>query len=77
VVQIDGEHDVFGDGSVICLPTYGHTPGHQSLKCRHAGGEVVLVQASVRGKRGWNVSRSEVNLPESDGLHAVMSCCTS
>ncbi len=34
VQQIDGEHDVFGDGSVVCVPTYGHTPGHQSLKLR-------------------------------------------
>ena len=39
---IDGEHDVFGDGSVVCLPTYGHTPGHQSLRLRLAGGDVVL-----------------------------------
>ena len=23
---VDGEHDVFGDGSVVCLPTHGHTP---------------------------------------------------
>jgi N-acyl homoserine lactone hydrolase len=28
---IDGAHDVFGDGSVVCVPTPGHTPGHQSL----------------------------------------------
>ncbi|HEY1258805.1 MAG TPA: N-acyl homoserine lactonase family protein [Stellaceae bacterium] len=41
-VLIDGEHDVFGDGSVVCLPTYGHTPGHQSLKLRLASGEIVL-----------------------------------
>ena len=39
---VDGEHDVFGDGSVVCLPTHGHTPGHQSLRVRHDGGEVVL-----------------------------------
>lgn len=39
---IDGEHDVFGDGSVRCLPTYGHTPGHQSLRVTLASGEVVL-----------------------------------
>ena len=39
---LDGEYDVFGDGSVICLPTDGHTPGHQSLRVRLAGGEVVL-----------------------------------
>jgi N-acyl homoserine lactone hydrolase len=40
--QVDGEHDVFGDGSVVCLPTHGHTPGHQSLRLRLDGGEVVL-----------------------------------
>jgi N-acyl homoserine lactone hydrolase len=39
---IDGEHDVFGDGSVLCLPTHGHTSGHQSLRVRTGGGDVVL-----------------------------------
>jgi N-acyl homoserine lactone hydrolase len=42
IIQIDGEHDLFGDGSVVCLPTHGHTPGHQSLKVRLASGDVVL-----------------------------------
>lgn len=28
---IDGDYDVFGDGSVVILATPGHTPGHQSL----------------------------------------------
>ncbi len=46
VRQVDGEHDLFGDGRIVCLPTYGHTPGHQSLKLRldadQGGGEVVL-----------------------------------
>ena len=41
--QVEGEHDVFGDGAVVCLPTYGHTPGHQSLRVRtELGGEFVL-----------------------------------
>jgi glyoxylase-like metal-dependent hydrolase (beta-lactamase superfamily II) len=40
--QIDGEYDVFGDKSVLCFPTHGHTPGHQSLLVRADGGEVVL-----------------------------------
>jgi N-acyl homoserine lactone hydrolase len=31
---LDGEHDVFGDGTVVLIPTYGHTPGHQSLLVR-------------------------------------------
>lgn len=43
VQLVDGELDVFGDGSVVCFPTYGHTPGHQSLRVRtDAGGEFVL-----------------------------------
>jgi glyoxylase-like metal-dependent hydrolase (beta-lactamase superfamily II) len=39
---IEGEHDVFGDGTVVCLPTHGHTPGHQSLRVRLDSGGIVL-----------------------------------
>ena len=39
---IDGEHDLFGDGSVVCIPTEGHTPGHQSLRVRLEDGDVLL-----------------------------------
>jgi N-acyl homoserine lactone hydrolase len=39
---VDGEHDVFGDGSVVCLPTHGHTPGHQSLRLRMPGRDIIL-----------------------------------
>ena len=46
VKLIDGEHDVFGDGAITCLPTYGHTPGHQSLKLRLDGGDIVLAADS-------------------------------
>jgi glyoxylase-like metal-dependent hydrolase (beta-lactamase superfamily II) len=28
---LTGEHDVFGDGRVLIIPTPGHTAGHQSL----------------------------------------------
>jgi len=31
-VMIDGDYDVFGDGSVRILRTPGHTPGHQILE---------------------------------------------
>jgi N-acyl homoserine lactone hydrolase len=36
---IDGDYDVFGDGSVRILKTPGHTPGHQALllKLKKAG----------------------------------------
>jgi len=30
---IDGEYDVFDDGSVVCLETQGHTPRHQCCAC--------------------------------------------
>jgi glyoxylase-like metal-dependent hydrolase (beta-lactamase superfamily II) len=30
-IPLQGDHDVFGDGSVIILSTPGHSPGHQSL----------------------------------------------
>jgi glyoxylase-like metal-dependent hydrolase (beta-lactamase superfamily II) len=42
VKAIEGEHDLFGDGRLVCLPTHGHTPGHQSLKVRLDSGDVVL-----------------------------------
>ncbi len=42
VVLADGEYDLFGDGSVVCVPTWGHTPGHQSLRVRLASGDVIL-----------------------------------
>jgi N-acyl homoserine lactone hydrolase len=42
VLAVDGEHDLCGDGRVVCLPTHGHTPGHQSLRLRLDSGDVVL-----------------------------------
>jgi|TARA_B100001105_G_scaffold206922_1_gene171037 glyoxylase-like metal-dependent hydrolase (beta-lactamase superfamily II) len=42
VLQIDGQHDIFGDGSVLCVPTPGHTSGHQSLRVNLTSGPVVL-----------------------------------
>jgi len=31
VKKLEGDHDVFGDGTVIIKRTLGHTPGHQAL----------------------------------------------
>lgn len=42
VFLVEGEHDLFGDGRVVCLPTHGHTPGHQSLRVRLDTGDVIL-----------------------------------
>lgn len=42
--MVDGERDLFGDGSVVLLPTPGHTAGHQSLLVR-AGADRQFVLA--------------------------------
>ncbi len=42
VQLLDGAHDVFGDGRVQCIPTPGHTAGHQSLRIELDSGPVVL-----------------------------------
>ena len=59
VLALDGEHDLFGDGSVVCFPTYGHTPGHQSLRVRLASGDVVLTGDACYLKR----TLDEMRLP--------------
>jgi glyoxylase-like metal-dependent hydrolase (beta-lactamase superfamily II) len=42
VVTIDGAHDLFGDGVITCVPTPGHTCGHQSLRVVTDDGPVIL-----------------------------------
>jgi len=42
-MELNGDHDVFGDGTVVLKSTPGHTPGHQSLFLKLAKtGPVVL-----------------------------------
>jgi glyoxylase-like metal-dependent hydrolase (beta-lactamase superfamily II) len=43
VILVDGDHDLFGDGSVELLLTPGHTPGHQSIRV----GEGLVLGADV------------------------------
>ena len=42
-IDLSGDHDVFGDGTVVLKSTPGHTPGHQSLfvKLARTGGVVL------------------------------------
>jgi N-acyl homoserine lactone hydrolase len=55
VTKLEGDRDVFGDGSVTILSTPGHTPGHQSLlvKLAHTGA-LVLSGDAVHFKSNWD-----------------------
>ena len=41
-LEISGDHDLFGDGTVTCLLTDGHTAGHQSVRVRAESGTFVI-----------------------------------
>lgn len=58
VIRLNGDHDVFGDGSVVILSTPGHTPGHQSLLVRlPRSGAVVLSGDMVHFDSNWSNRR--------------------
>ena len=57
-VKLNGDHDVFGDGSVVILATPGHTPGHQSLLVRlPRRGAVILSGDMVHLEENWMARR--------------------
>ena len=57
-VKLNGDHDVFGDGSVVLIATPGHTPGHQSLLVRlPKRGPVILTGDMVHLRENWTAKR--------------------
>ena len=54
VLKLNGDYDVFGDGSVTILSTPGHTPGHQSLLVRLPKRGAVLLSGDVtHSENNW------------------------
>ena len=54
VTKLEGDKDLFGDGSVTVLSTPGHTPGHQSLLVKLPNtGAIVLSGDAVHFKSNW------------------------
>jgi glyoxylase-like metal-dependent hydrolase (beta-lactamase superfamily II) len=41
--ELDGDHDIFGDGRLTLLSTPGHTRGHQSLMVKLDSQVVILL----------------------------------
>jgi N-acyl homoserine lactone hydrolase len=47
-LELEGDYDLFGDGSVVILSTPGHTLGHQSVKLQlPETGTVILSQDAI------------------------------
>ena len=73
VTKLEGDRDVFGDGSLVILATPGHTPGHQSLLVRlpHTGA-VILTGDAVHFKSNWENRGVPVNNFSKDQTLASM-----
>lgn len=58
VTLLEGDDDVFGDGSIVIISTPGHTPGHQSLLVRlPKTGAVLLSGDAVHFKDNFDNRR--------------------
>ena len=58
VTKLEGDHDVFGDGSVMIISTPGHTPGHQIVLVKlPKTGAVLLSGDAVHFKDNWDNRR--------------------
>ncbi|GAA0277240.1 N-acyl homoserine lactonase family protein [Halobacterium noricense] len=58
VTPVEGRYDVFGDGAIECVPTPGHTAGHQSVKVDLEnegtvvlGGDVAFLETAYEADR--------------------------
>ena len=58
VTQLEGDHDVFGDGSAVLLATPGHTPGHQSFLLRLKNtGPILFTGDAAHFRENWEFRR--------------------
>jgi glyoxylase-like metal-dependent hydrolase (beta-lactamase superfamily II) len=60
-LKADGDHDVFGDGSVTLISTPGHSPGHQCLLVKlPKTGAIMLTGDAVHTKANWDNHRTPI-----------------
>jgi N-acyl homoserine lactone hydrolase len=79
VVKLQGDYDVFGDGSVKIISTPGHTPGHQSmlihLKNTGAillGGDAAHFESNFVNRRvpgfNYDIAQSKASMDKLDAI---------
>jgi N-acyl homoserine lactone hydrolase len=74
VKQLEGDYDVFGDGSVTILSTPGHTPGHQSLLVKlPKTGAILLSGDAVHFRDNWDKRRVPAGNTDKDKTLASMT----
>ena len=73
VIKAEGDHDIFGDGSVVLISTPGHSPGHQCLLVRlPKTGAVLLSGDAVHTRANWDSHRApERNFNVSQSLASL------
>jgi N-acyl homoserine lactone hydrolase len=73
VTKLEGDYDVFGDGSVTIISTPGHTPGHQSLLVKlPKTGALILSGDAVHFKSNWDNRGVPVNNTDKEQTLASM-----
>ena len=73
VTKLEGDRDVFGDGSVVIISTPGHTPGHQSLLVKlPKTGVLVLSGDAVHFQSNWEHRRVPTNNTGQEQTRASM-----
>jgi N-acyl homoserine lactone hydrolase len=74
VTKLEGDHDVFGDGSATLISTPGHTPGHQSLLLKLPNtGALLLSGDAVHFKDNWDNRRVPAGNADKDKTLASMA----
>jgi N-acyl homoserine lactone hydrolase len=75
IVKLHGDHDVFGDGTVILKSTPGHTPGHQSLFLKLVRTGPIVLTGDLyhyRAERELNTFRAEDNVEQTRASRAAI-----
>ena len=69
---LDGDTDIFGDGSVVLLSTPGHTPGHQSLLVHLRNSGFIILSGDVAHSKR-NLEKNIVPTLNTDAAESVRS----